>query len=76
MAALDLTAGWPVDHVSAAVVHAGEVVDTVGDIARPFRLASITKPLVGLGRSSSPWRRERSPSTNRSGSRAARSVTC
>jgi len=46
MAALDLTADWPVDHVSAAVVKAGEVVDTVGDTARPFRLASITKPLV------------------------------
>jgi len=46
MAALDLIAGWPVDHVSAAVVHAGEVVDTAGDVTRPFRLASITKPLV------------------------------
>jgi len=46
MAALDLTAAWPVDHVSAAVVHAGEVVDTVGDTTRPFRLASVTKPLV------------------------------
>ena len=46
MAALDLTADWPVDHVSAAVVKAGEVVDTVGDTARTFRLASITKPLV------------------------------
>jgi len=46
MAALDLTAAWPVDHVSAAVVHAGQVVDTVGDTTRPFRLASVTKPLV------------------------------
>ncbi len=46
MAALDLTAGWPVDHVSAAVVRAGEVVEKIGDTARTFRLASITKPLV------------------------------
>jgi len=34
MAALDLTAGWPVDHVSAAVVRAGEVVEKIGDTAR------------------------------------------
>ncbi len=46
MAALDLTATWPVDHVAAAVVHAGEVVDTIGDTARAFHLASVTKPLV------------------------------
>lgn len=46
MAALDLTADWPVDHVSAAVVRAGEVVDAVGDTTSAFELASITKPLV------------------------------
>ena len=46
MTALELTANWPVDHVSAAVVLGGEVVDTIGETTRPFRLASITKPLV------------------------------
>ncbi len=46
MAALDLTAHWPVDHVAAAVIAEGRVVETAGDTARVFRLASITKPLV------------------------------
>jgi CubicO group peptidase (beta-lactamase class C family) len=46
MTALDLTARWPATNVSAAVVRRGEVVDTVGDMARPFALASLTKPLV------------------------------
>ncbi len=46
MTALDLTAHWPVATVSAAVVRNGEIVETVGDDARTFALASLTKPLV------------------------------
>jgi CubicO group peptidase (beta-lactamase class C family) len=46
LTALDLTAAWPVDTVAAAVVQRGELVATVGDTARRFRLASITKPIV------------------------------
>ena len=48
-AALDLTAGWPVPHVSAAVLRAGEVVATVGDPTRVQRLASISKPMAAWG---------------------------
>jgi CubicO group peptidase (beta-lactamase class C family) len=44
--ALDLTTGWPVEHVSAAVLHAGTVVATIGDVARVQRLASISKPMT------------------------------
>jgi CubicO group peptidase (beta-lactamase class C family) len=43
---LDLTAGWPVPAVSAAVLVAGSVVDTIGDGARVQRLASISKPMA------------------------------
>jgi CubicO group peptidase (beta-lactamase class C family) len=46
MTALDLTARWPVANVSAAVVRAGETVETIGDTRRTFALASLTKPLV------------------------------
>ncbi len=46
MAALDLTANWPVAHVSAAVLRAGAVVATVGDLERVQRLASISKPMA------------------------------
>jgi CubicO group peptidase (beta-lactamase class C family) len=43
--ALDLTANWPVPHVSAAVLRGGEVVATSGDVQRVQRLASISKPM-------------------------------
>ena len=43
--ALDLTAHWPVSHVSAAVLRAGDVIATVGDPTRVQRLASISKPI-------------------------------
>ena len=43
--ALDLTADWPVSHVSAADLRAGDVNATVGDPTRVQRLASISKPI-------------------------------
>lgn len=43
---LDLTSQWPVDHVAAAVLHRGVVLDRTGPTDRPFRLASIGKPLI------------------------------
>ena len=43
--ALELTAAWPVPHVSAAVLSAGSVVETIGDPDRVQRLASISKPM-------------------------------
>ncbi len=46
MSALDLTSEWPVPSVSAAILHAGEVVATVGDVDRVQRLASISKPMA------------------------------
>ena len=45
MAALDLTADWPVPHVGAAVLRSGTVIATVGDTDRVQRLASISKPM-------------------------------
>ena len=46
MTALDLTGGWPVPAVSAAVLRAGVVVSTVGDPDRVQRLASVSKPIA------------------------------
>ena len=47
--ALRLVEGWDVPHSSVAFVAAdGHVVDTVGDVDRPFRLASVTKLLTAL----------------------------
>lgn len=46
MTTLDLTASWPVDHVSAAVVTDAGVREEVGDTARVFELASVTKLLT------------------------------
>jgi CubicO group peptidase (beta-lactamase class C family) len=43
---LDLTTRWPVEHVSAAVLRAGTVVETIGDVGRVQRLASISKPMT------------------------------
>jgi len=44
--ALDLTSGWPVPHVSAAVIRGADVVASVGDPDRVQRLASISKPMT------------------------------
>jgi CubicO group peptidase (beta-lactamase class C family) len=46
MTALELSKNWPVPNVSAATLQAGEVTDTVGDIDRRQRLASISKPMA------------------------------
>lgn len=43
LAALD---DWPVGHAAAAVIGPQGVLATHGDTARPFYLASVTKPLV------------------------------
>jgi CubicO group peptidase (beta-lactamase class C family) len=48
-AALELTADWPVSHVSAAVLRGGKTVATVGDPTRVQRLASISKPMAAWG---------------------------
>lgn len=44
--ALDLTNGWPVPTVAAAVIRDGQVLDVIGRADQPFRLASIGKPIV------------------------------
>lgn len=46
MQALRLTATWPVAHVVAATVSSNGV-HTIGDLDRPFRIASISKMFVG-----------------------------
>ncbi len=50
MRALELTAAWPVDHVSAGAIVAGHghaaSLHRVGDPSRPYRIASISKPLT------------------------------
>ena len=46
MSALDVLADWPVPAAAAAVIAPSGVLATHGDTARPFRLASVTKPLV------------------------------
>lgn len=46
MSALELIADWPVPTAAAAVVGPSGVLLTYGDRTRPFRLASVTKPLV------------------------------
>jgi CubicO group peptidase (beta-lactamase class C family) len=50
MRALDLTASWPVPHVSAAVLvvdgDGGRRTYTVGDASHRYRLASIAKPVT------------------------------
>lgn len=46
-AAVDAALSWPVDDAAVAVVAAdGTVLATAGDQDRPFRLASVTKPLT------------------------------
>ncbi|MEJ6537179.1 MAG: serine hydrolase domain-containing protein [Mycobacterium sp.] len=44
--ALDLIADWPVSAASAAVVGPTGMLASRGDLTRPYRLASVTKPLV------------------------------
>ncbi|EID18361.1 serine hydrolase [Mycolicibacterium phlei] len=46
MSALDVIAGWPVPNAAAAVVGPSGVMAEYGDVMRPFRLASVTKPLT------------------------------
>ncbi|MGV9796700.1 serine hydrolase domain-containing protein [Mycobacterium sp. NPDC003449] len=46
MSALDVIANWPVPTAAAAVVGPSGVIAARGDIAQPFALASVTKPLV------------------------------
>lgn len=43
---LDLIADWPVPTAAAVVVGSTGVIAEYGDIAAPFRLASVTKPLA------------------------------
>jgi CubicO group peptidase (beta-lactamase class C family) len=46
--ALQLVSSWDVDNAAAAVVaRDGSVVGTIGDVDRPYRLASVTKALSG-----------------------------
>jgi CubicO group peptidase (beta-lactamase class C family) len=40
-----LVTSWPVEHVTAAIVTAGDT-DTIGDTERVYRLASLTKPMT------------------------------
>ena len=46
MSALDVLSDWPVPAVAAAVVGPSGPLAAHGDVGRPFRLASVTKPLV------------------------------
>jgi len=48
VSALGAIAGWPVGAAAAAVVGPGGVLEAYGEQDRPFYLASVTKPLVGL----------------------------
>ncbi len=45
MSALHQVIDWPVDHVAAAIV-TDEGVDQIGDPDRPYRLASLSKPIA------------------------------
>ena len=48
MDALRAVEAWPVEHVSVGVVSAEGVVATLGDGERPYRWASVTKPVTAL----------------------------
>lgn len=48
MSALELIDQWPVSHAAAGWMTAGGTSETRGTGARPFLLASVTKPLVAL----------------------------
>ena len=43
MSELQQLSQWPVDTVAGALIHSGEVIDTVGDTSRQFPVASVTK---------------------------------
>lgn len=45
MQALHLVAAWPVDHVAAAVI-GPDGTTCIGDTERPYRLASLAKPIT------------------------------
>ena len=45
---LAAVAGWPVPNAAAAVVGPSGVLASAGELARPFPLASVTKPLAAL----------------------------
>jgi CubicO group peptidase (beta-lactamase class C family) len=44
--ALQLVGEWPVEHVCAAVVRPGRPDESIGDLERPYHLASISKPIT------------------------------
>jgi len=46
VSALELIDRWPVDHAAAVVITAEGIVETRGDIHRPYPLASVTKLLT------------------------------
>src|SRR5206468_6961406 len=46
--ALDAVLSWPVPTAAAAVVDASGVIDRIGPVDHPFKLASVTKPLSAL----------------------------
>ena len=48
MTALAAMADWPVGAASGAVVGVNGIVETFGEVDRPFALASVTKPLAAL----------------------------
>jgi CubicO group peptidase (beta-lactamase class C family) len=45
MSALQLVTSWPVDHVAAAIV-TERGTERIGDAVRPYRLASLSKPIT------------------------------
>ena len=40
---------WPADTVAGALLHRGEVIERVGDTAREFPVASVTKLVAAYG---------------------------
>lgn len=49
MSAFSDIANWPADNVAGALISGGEVIETVGDTAHRFPVASVTKPVVAYG---------------------------
>lgn len=45
-ASVELIRRWPADHVTVAAVGPEGILASAGDLDRPYRLASVTKPLV------------------------------
>ncbi len=48
MTALDQLTAWPVNRCAAAVVTPAGIIAAAGDLAEPFVLASLTKPLAAV----------------------------